>query len=303
MSVPTLPLGTYRFRFRLLSPDGARGLAGANYLGSAWRGALGRVLRSRACTTGMVDCSNCPLVGTCAYPAFFEGRRPDDAVRLTRYPNAPPPYIVDPDYRAEGDSSPVVGLAVTVFGPPWPGIDIVAAAERAGRTGLTNRRIGLRLEAVEYDERSGSRILRPPRPPPAARFRLATPLRIRQDGRYAGPETLSFRVFFGHLLRRISLLCHFYGEELGDVDFKNLLRLADGVRFRRAALSWLDLARYSSRQRTKVPMGGVVGGFEIGDDLGPFWPYLWLGQWTRVGKACTMGLGRYEIQLTGDSPS
>lgn len=32
-----------------------------------------------------------------------------------------------------------------------------------------------------------------------------------------------------------------------------------------------------------------------GEGLAPFWPYIWLGQWTHAGKNTSMGLGKYEI--------
>ena len=47
-------------------------------------------------------------------------------------------------------------------------------------------------------------------------------------------------------------------------------------------------------------MGGVVGSFDLaGAALGPFWPVLWLGQWTHAGKGCSMGLGRYVLEPLG----
>ena len=33
-----------------------------------------------------------------------------------------------------------------------------------------------------------------------------------------------------------------------------------------------------------------------GHDLAEFWPYLWLGQWTHVGKGTSMGMGAYTIE-------
>jgi len=45
-----------------------------------------------------------------------------------------------------------------------------------------------------------------------------------------------------------------------------------------------------------VKMGGLIGEIGLeGADLEPFWPYLWLGQWTHAGKGVVMGLGRYRI--------
>jgi len=45
-------------------------------------------------------------------------------------------------------------------------------------------------------------------------------------------------------------------------------------------------------------MGGLIGEIELdGADLEPFWPYLWLGQWTHAGKGAVMGLGRYRFTM------
>ena len=63
-------------------------------------------------------------------------------------------------------------------------------------------------------------------------------------------------------------------------------------------MEWREWTRYSSRQQERLQMGGLVGEAEIeGRDLEPFWPYLWLGQWTHAGKGTSMGLGRYRIVM------
>ena len=44
-------------------------------------------------------------------------------------------------------------------------------------------------------------------------------------------------------------------------------------------------------------MGGLVGSVELGmEGLDDFWSYLWLGQWTHVGKGTSMGMGAYTIE-------
>ena len=49
-------------------------------------------------------------------------------------------------------------------------------------------------------------------------------------------------------------------------------------------------------------MGGLVGSFELaGPDIEPFWPLLWLGQWTHAGKGSSMGLGRYVLEPLGET--
>ena len=83
-----------------------------------------------------------------------------------------------------------------------------------------------------------------------------------------------------------------------------MARAADAVPLIAVRLRWYDWSRYSSRQQTTVPMGGLVGTIELaGDGLEPFWPYLWLGQWTHAGKGAVMGLGGYRIETVSSAKS
>jgi CRISPR/Cas system endoribonuclease Cas6 (RAMP superfamily) len=67
--------------------------------------------------------------------------------------------------------------------------------------------------------------------------------------------------------------------------------------FRRVNVEWQDWTRYSSRQRTRMQMGGIVGSAEL-DTAGmdsEGWAGLWLGQWLHIGKQTSMGLGHYRL--------
>jgi len=62
-------------------------------------------------------------------------------------------------------------------------------------------------------------------------------------------------------------------------------------------LRWSDWTRYSSRQKTRMQLGGVTGRFVLsGEGLAEHWPVLWRGQWWHIGKTTSMGLGRYRIE-------
>ena len=138
-----------------------------------------------------------------------------------------------------------------------------------------------------------------PEPPPCpARptLVLETPLRLRQAERLVGPEAFRFGALFANLLRRVSLLTAFHADAPLETDFAGLSRAGWTVRHRAARLRWHEWVRYSSRQDALLQMGGLVGEIELdGADLEPFWPYLWLGQWTHAGKGAVMGLGRYRV--------
>ena len=69
-------------------------------------------------------------------------------------------------------------------------------------------------------------------------------------------------------------------------------------------LRWHDWTRYSSRQQTKMQMGGLVGHLVLdGVRAQRYWKQLWLGQWTHVGKGTSMGLGRYRLVDAASLPS
>ena len=342
---PSLPLGRYRVRFRECLPEGAPSLASprADYLGSAWRGVFGRALRKTVCVTRLPACDPCALLRSCPYPFLFESRTPPSAEKLTRYPHTPGPYVLEPaDPRFDTGEEGMVNLGVTLFGPANDHLPyVVHALDRAGRGGLTARRIRLEMVDVQAESpggaaprhgaaeggaadgdasrtrnggwstvfepggrlssvRAGLSAL-PPSPPPAAvRVRLLTPLRMRRQGRFAGAADFDFRAFASHLLRRISLLTYFFGDTPLETDFAGLLRRAESVPTAERTLHWQDWTRHSSRQQADVPMGGVVGCFRLDrPGLDPFWPMLWIGQWTHVGRGCSMGLGRYALEPAG----
>ena len=150
---------------------------------------------------------------------------------------------------------------------------------------------GGRLSPVAAEHRA------PPAPSPVVRVRLLTPLRIKRHEHFVGVTDFDFRAFAGGLLRRISLLTYFFGQTPLETDFAVLLRRAESVPVTGCDLHWREWTRHSSRQKAKLQMGGLLGRFELaGPGLLPFWPILWLGQWTHAGKGCSMGLGRYVLE-------
>ena len=321
-ALPLLRLGRYRLRFRERNTDGASSLLSNRslYLGSAWRGAFGRAFKRTVCVTGLTDCGACALLHACPYPSVFESRTPRQAKKLTRYPNTPNPFVLEPSDRRFDLGEGTLNLGITLFGSAnehFP--DVAHALERAAKGGLTSRRVELDLMDIQVERQGGDndgwedlrqtggdlRIRPPWQPsappaPSAIKVRFVSPLRIRRQGRLVGAQDFNFRAFASHLLRRISLLTYFFGDAPLETDFAGITRLAETVPVSKRDLKWRDLARHSTRQGRKVPMGGLVGSFELeSTDLGPFWPYLWLGQWSHVGRGCTMGLGRYIVTPIG----
>ena len=269
------------------------------------------------------------LLRSCPYPFLFENRPPPGATKLTRYPRTPGPYVLEPSERDVDMHEGTLNLGVTLFGAANDHLPyVVHALDQAGRRGLTGRRVRLEMLDVQVESRdrasedasSGERWTTvfepsgrlsavppghsiPPAPPPVVRIRLLSPLRIKRHGHFVGVSDFDFRAFFGGLLRRISLLTYFFSDAPLETDFAGLLRLAEAVSVAGPALRWQEWTRHSSRQNELLQMGGLLGRFDLaGPEIGPFWPCLWLGQWTHAGKGCSMGLGRYVLEpVDGDA--
>lgn len=318
-ALPLLPLARYRLAFTALEP-----VRLPEYAGSAWRGAFGLALKRLVCVTREPTCPACLLYRSCIYPYLFE-TPPDPAVgKLRKYPAAPHPFVLAPAAEGRGRLSEgaVLPLAITLFGHgnrhlPY----VIHALEQAGRRGLGKGQGRLALQEVAQAstaENQWREIYRPgaaliPQaptmpliPPCPARLSLIleTPLRLKANNRNLTPREFRFGVLFANLLRRISLLTAFHTDTPLEIDFAGLTRAGHAVEATETDLRWQDWTRYSSRQDTLMQMGGLRGRITLAGraKLAPFWPYLWLGQWTHAGKGSSMGLGRYRLILSPDLP-
>ncbi|MCR4401691.1 MAG: CRISPR system precrRNA processing endoribonuclease RAMP protein Cas6 [Firmicutes bacterium] len=128
-------------------------------------------------------------------------------------------------------------------------------------------------------------------------FRTMTRLKF-QGGLEDRPE---FHVLARSLLRRVSSLLYFHHGTRLDMDFRGFISEAERVRLAALNTRWVDWERYSSRQDTRMKLGGLVGTatYEFNDArLAAFFlPWLVLGECVHVGKGCTFGLGRFTVAL------
>ena len=59
----------------------------------------------------------------------------------------------------------------------------------------------------------------------------------------------------------------------------------------------MGVRRYSTRQKQRIDMPGVVGTVDLEGDLDELGPLLGFAERTQVGKATTFGLGRFLIEV------
>ncbi len=306
---PTLPVYHYRFEFSAPAP-----LQLPAYAGSAWRGAFGHALKKTVCVVRNTPCNQCMLKSSCAYSYIFETPPPANVSKMRKYNASPHPFVLQFPKSTDPTGNGLYAINMQVFGHgqrffPY----IVHAMQRAGRDGIGGQRQVLELQLIQQILPDGQQAtifqsgqLNPVSPaetpklpamPNHIEIKIHTPIRIKQQGHNLNQQTFNFGGFFGNLLRRISMLSYFHTDTPLETDFAALSQQARTVNFDHQDIRWYDWTRYSSRQQTEMNMGGIIGSLSLDmQQKEIFWPYLWLGQWTHVGKATSMGLGHYSIQ-------
>lgn len=306
---PQIPIKIYRFHFK--SPENIRL---PEYPGSAWRGALGHALKRTVCVVRNTPCNQCLLKNACAYSYVFETPPPADAEKMRKYTAAPHPFVLRlPEKRT---TQSIYSLDLILFGHgqrffPY----LIHALQTAGKDGIgSQRQIFELLQIDDVDFQGASSLiyqnaeLKPqqaaitptiPEMPKTVELTFHTPLRIKHDQKNITVDNFNFGALFSTLLRRISMISYFHTDTPLDTDFAGLTASARQVQIAKQQLKWFDWTRYSSRQQTEMNMGGLVGSIELNTaGMDEYWPYLWLGQWTHVGKATSMGMGAYSINST-----
>ncbi|UJP06360.1 MAG: CRISPR system precrRNA processing endoribonuclease RAMP protein Cas6 [Nitrosomonas sp.] len=303
---PSIPLASYRFYFDTDHP-----VRLPDYPGSAWRGAFGRALKKAVCVVRDTPCQQCLLKQACAYSYVFETPPPVNTEKMRKYTATPHPFV----FRFTAEKSPQeFSFDLNLFGHgqrffPY----IVHAMQIAGQDGIGGNRQPFRLNKVDaidfqhqhvtvYQEaelRSQQSLQAPPlsEMPEKISINFHSPVRIKQDNKNLAAGHFNFGALFGALLRRISMLSYFHTDTPLETDYAGLASAARNVQFSAENLRWYDWTRYSARQQTEMQMGGLLGSVSLDmQGLENFWPYLWLGQWTHVGKGTSMGMGAYTIE-------
>ncbi|WP_207148214.1 CRISPR system precrRNA processing endoribonuclease RAMP protein Cas6 [Halorhodospira halochloris] len=296
--------------------------------GSIWRSALGYRLRRASCVTGAERCDGCLAATHCAYGQLFE--TPTQAVTarthpyseevsaeklLKNYPKAPHPFVLSPvSPGGEYSAGSEIEVELILLNPAlrWmPTLLPVLHNLQLKRSKLKLQRISLvntdGLAASGADNKinvTAEELLKinelatpqhPPHPPEFITIRVQQhPLRLRRKNRYVGSEQFDPGVFISALLRRASML-NSITSQATETDFRYLTQLGRSIGLNRSELHWFDWHRHSTPQDRRVPMGGLLGEFQLDSVPEEIWPWVWLGQWLHVGKGAVMGMGRYQL--------
>ena len=306
-------VGRYSFHCRFTSTA-----ALPAFKGSMLRGAFGHALKKVVCALRRKSCADCLLSATCVYSLIFEPHTipPDNGTTKTTL--RPHPYVLQPPAdtsRAYGKGDSFT-FGLTLFGKANDYLPhVVYAVEQMGQTGLgregDNGRARFALSAVETEGATlyggDKKILHqglplqnlelqapPAEPVSSLTVTLLTPLRLKHDNRFQ--QTLPFHLLIRAALRRIASLEDAFGHGEPQLDYRGLVRRAEQVATKESDCSWVDIERYSSRQKTGMLMGGLLGELVYEGELGEFLPLLRYCEMTHLGKQTAFGLGRVEVE-------
>ncbi|MDK2820086.1 MAG: hypothetical protein PWP31_51 [Clostridia bacterium] len=112
----------------------------------------------------------------------------------------------------------------------------------------------------------------------------------------AGEKGLNLPLYKGSTLRGGFGSAFIHHGIKPEGDFQEEIKRAEQVKTVFQDTRWVDWERYSSRQDTRMKLGGVVGKVTYQGELAELWPLLIIGQWTHVGKAVTFGMGKYRVK-------
>lgn len=291
------------------------------YKGSTFRGGFGHVLKKTICVNKGQECESCLLKERCLYLYLFETAPPQNTQVMRKYPSVPRPFVIEPpcdskrEYRKEEDLSfalILIGKAIEYL--PY----FIFTFQELGKTGIGKDRgryilkevqsLGLTKQSIIYQEKDnllhdGYHLITPNDfqkiysrlPQNNLTLKFVTPTRIKYQEKLT--KELEFHILIRNLLRRISLLSYFHcHEEFKKEEIKRLINKAKHIKIHNKNVRWYDWERYSSRQNTRMKLGGFVGEITYGgENFKDFLPYIFLGSYTHVGKGATFGLGQYKI--------
>lgn len=307
----TFPLIKLRLTFRALQD-----MNFPVYSGSALRGIFGKSLRRVSCLAKKEDCAGCAAVSSCPYAAVFE----NGYIAVSKGEEMTNPYVIEP--MTMGQKNIKQGECFTfhhlLFGNAVEKLSYVLLAwSKTGNMGFTKERTQARLirvhqvfadgtEALLYDfenedaetvPATAAFSLPAEKETTAVRIRLKTPLRIHHQGHPVPAEKLTARDFLIALIRRQQTLAKQHIPDYPPIDFDALRAGIDGAVIGDAKLHWFDWTRYSSRQKTKIALGGIMGEFTLTGDLTKLYPYLIAGKYFHVGKSAVLGMGGYDFTV------
>lgn len=292
------------------------------FKGSTFRGVFGNTFKKIACVLKTQVCEECILKNSCVYSYIFETPPPSDKTifNMSKYKNIPHPFIIEPPENAKKIFAPedelifsliLIGKAKNYL--PY----FIYTFTECGKKGIGKGRGRFTLKEVltEKEEKiytDNDHNIKSPTPKEIEiredifeaeeeekelALQLITPIRLRNNNDLV--TKLEFYTLIKALTLRLNLIHFYHCEGLEpNWDYKKILDLAKNVKIIEDKTRWWDWERYSTRQKSKMKLGGLIGTIRYRGKIGLFKDLLEAGEILHIGKNTTFGLGKYKIITT-----
>ena len=287
------------------------------FWGSAIRGGLGKWLRKTSCVLRSRKCDGCSIRSACAYGFIFETEKTKGKnVNSRPHPIVLEPPVPAPESTRRGDIFyfNVILLDAANDFLPHMIYSLIKLGQEDGIGARTRHGYGRFViesitcdgqtifshEAQELKRPAQKRILElstnTKEQCNRLEVRFETPFRVKYKGKFS--KEIPFHLLVRTALRRISSLESAYAGSEPPVDYKGLIADAKNVNTVSQGLCWQDVPRYSSRQKSKMMIGGPVGRVTYQGNLSRFLPYLRYCEKVHLGKQTFFGLGKISIHAS-----
>jgi len=288
-------------------------------LANTFRGGFGASLRHIVCHTKKETCVDCLLKETCAYGYIFETPIPDHSCVMRKYTHAPHPLIIIPPKKnkstvEEGQKEQIELLLIGKAAAYLP--YVIFAFDHLGEAGLGASRVHFSVDKITDESgaliylESDHKIRKDPSVTTldinvgneaygSFSIHFTTPLRLKIGG-----STNRIPTFFdivSSICRRALLLSYFHCEGSGKPFHSEFLDMTQRVELIESNVMKMDYCRFSSRQRKKILMDGLMGSLKLRGDYGSFLPLLKAGEFLHIGKNTIFGYGQIKVAIEEES--
>ncbi len=129
---------------------------------------------------------------------------------------------------------------------------------------------------------------------------LPTRLRLKSNN-CLYKQTPDFQLIMTRLLGRLKTLEKTYMGKESDTDYSALFSKAKAIKIKSSKIKWDDWERFSGSQKKWMKFGGLIGDVSYTGNLQPFSEVLKLGEWLHIGGETSFGLGKYELEIEGET--
>ncbi len=283
------------------------------------RGALGYHLKKHFCINKTFNCKGCVFSNVCAYKYIFETAPPENSKLMKKFTSIPHPFLFNGFEKIDEKR---IKFNIVLIGKgnnflPY----IIFAIESAGtHPGIGKKGLKFQIEKVmyypkfrNYFNNSPSVIynkgklkklpsnlkvedLKPFIPDNLDNITIEfiTPARIKYKNKFI--KTPEFHIFIRALLMRIKALLYFHCRiDMKDIKIYNIVSIAEKVKIKGKEIKWNDTSRFSTRQKSRLKLGGFTGKVNYEGNITPFLKIIYTGLFINIGKQSSFGLGEYRI--------